>query len=279
MEDAVFPIVAGEDRLPVYLVGVGRMRRQDHIRRPAGFPVAQVLLCARGCGRLLLDGREHRVAAGQGFLLCPAVPHEYYPLEEPWETHWLSFACPGASGLLPAMGFAGSRAFSLRDPLAQETQWQALFAQAASSSLERGYRCSALVYQFLVSLRGNMAADPSAQGDRRPAPLSAAVAFIDARFDRPLSLDEIAGQAGVSPQYLCRLFHRRLHMRPFEYLARRRIQQAKQELLEDGAAVTDVARRCGYDSVSYFCAVFRRYEKLTPQQFRSLHRQSHPGGS
>lgn len=276
MEDAVFPIVAGEDRLPVYLVGVGRMRRQDHIRRPAGFPVGQVLLCARGAGRLLLEGREHRVAAGQGFLLHPGVPHEYYPLEEPWETHWVSFACPQASGLLPAMGLADSRAFYLRDPPAQDAQWQALFVQAASSSLERGYRCSAMVYQFLVSLRGNVSADPPSQGARPPGPVSAAVAFIDSRFDRPLSLDEIAGQAGVSPQYLCRLFRRRLNMRPFEYLARRRIQQAKQQLLADGATVTSVARRCGYDSVSYFCAVFRQYEKLTPQQFRSLHRQFRP---
>lgn len=275
MEDAVFPVVAGESRLPVYLVGVGRMRRQDHILRPAGFPVGQVLLCAGGAGRLLLEGREHRVAAGQGFLLYPGVPHEYYPLEEPWETHWVSFACPQASGLLPAMGFAASRMFWLRDPLAQEAQWQALFAQAASDSLERGYRCSALVYQFLVSLRGNLAAEPPSQGEGR-GPLSAAVAFINLHFDRPLGLEEIAGQAGISPQYLCRLFRRGLNMRPFEYLARRRIQQAKQQLLEDGATVAGVARRCGFGSVSYFCAVFRRYEKLTPQQFRSLHRQTCP---
>ena len=253
MEESVFPIIGGESRLPVYLVGVGRMARQSSIFRPSGFPVSQVLLCTRGCGRLLLEGREHRVARGQGFLLYPEVPHEYYPLEEPWETHWVTFTGEEVPRLLPALGLGRSRAFFLRDLFGLDAQWRDLLTEAGS--------------------RENIAAEPTVEKDRWMSRVYAAVSYIDTHFDRPLSLAELAERAGVSQQYLCRLFRRYLNMRPFEYIAKRRIQQAKQLLLADGATVAGVAHRCGYGSVSYFCAVFRQYEQLTPHEFRSLHRQ------
>ncbi len=278
MEQSQFPIVGGESRLPVYLVGVGRMTRQNHVQRPDGFPVSQVLLCTRGCGRLVLDGREHRVAPGQGFLLYPEVPHEYAPVEEPWETHWVTFAGRDVAGVLAALGLGRSRFFCLRDASDQDAQWRAMMSEAAGAGFERGYRCSSLVYRFLVSLRGNLTDEPFAQHDRGLRQIAAAADYVDAHFAEPVGLEEMARRAGVSPQYLCRLFRQYLNMRPFEYVAKRRIQQAKRLLLAEDAPVSAVARRCGYESVSYFCAMFRRYEMLTPQQFRSLHRQARAVG-
>jgi len=48
--------------------------------------------------------------------------------------------------------------------------------------------------------------------------------------------------------------------------------------LENGAEITDiikpvksVANDCGFDDVSYFCSIFKRFEKVTPGDFRKLY--------
>ena len=63
-------------------------------------------------------------------------------------------------------------------------------------------------------------------------------------------------------------------MRPFEYLARKRVSQAKVLLLEDKLNVNEIARAVGYNDCSYFCAVFKKHEMLSPAEFRSLHKNA-----
>lgn len=84
---------------------------------------------------------------------------------------------------------------------------------------------------------------------------------------------ELADLIDLSPQYLCRLFKECLSLRPFEYLARKRIQQAKLLLLEDKLNINEIAAEVGYNDCSYFCAVFKKHEMLSPAEFRSLHKK------
>jgi YesN/AraC family two-component response regulator len=61
-------------------------------------------------------------------------------------------------------------------------------------------------------------------------------------------------------------------MRPFEYLTGIRIQKAKEMLTGSGSfKLTEIARSSGYNDTSYFCAVFKEHEGVTPIEFRKLH--------
>ena len=98
--------------------------------------------------------------------------------------------------------------------------------------------------------------------------------YIDKNFRKELTLVELADLIDLSPQYLCRLFKEGLSLRPFEYLARKRIQQAKLLLLEDKLNINEIAAEVGYNDCSYFCAVFKKHEMLSPAEFRSLHKKA-----
>ncbi|NLZ45599.1 MAG: helix-turn-helix transcriptional regulator, partial [Clostridiales bacterium] len=73
---------------------------------------------------------------------------------------------------------------------------------------------------------------------------------------------------------LCRLFKECLNLRPFEYLARKRVQEAKTLLIEQHYTINEIASRVGYNDCSYFCAVFKKHEMLSPAEFRSLHKKT-----
>ena len=104
--------------------------------------------------------------------------------------------------------------------------------------------------------------------------LSPVIEYIDKNYQKDITLVELADLIDLSPQYLCRLFKECLNIRPFEYLARKRVQQAKLLLLEGRWNINEIASMVGYNDCSYFCAVFKKHEMLSPAEFRSLHRKA-----
>ena len=90
----------------------------------------------------------------------------------------------------------------------------------------------------------------------------------DSFFDSSV-IYRLAAIAGVSEGHFCRLFKEYTHMRPMEYVAHLRIETAKSLLINSpGMTVSSISRQVGYASPSYFSAVFRAAEGMTPAEYR-----------
>ena len=81
-------------------------------------------------------------------------------------------------------------------------------------------------------------------------------------------MEKLSEVSGMSKQYLCRLFRNTLDTRPMEYVAKRRIQAAKELLTGTKMSIEEISEQTGFCDNSYFCKLFRRYEGITPTQFR-----------
>ena len=57
------------------------------------------------------------------------------------------------------------------------------------------------------------------------------------------------------------------------YISSRRIQLAKELLLETGKSISQIAEEVGYDNISHFTAVFKRTEGIPPSVYRSSKRR------
>ncbi|HXT69496.1 MAG TPA: AraC family transcriptional regulator [Vicinamibacterales bacterium] len=106
-------------------------------------------------------------------------------------------------------------------------------------------------------------------GDRRRAVTSAL--WIESHSSRPLTLERMSREAGLSPFHFLRLFSGALGVTPHQYLVRSRLRRAAR-LLTDDAAVTDVALDCGFGDLSNFVRTFRRAAGVSPRVFRRLAR-------
>ncbi|KAA8817138.1 AraC family transcriptional regulator [Bifidobacterium callitrichos] len=93
--------------------------------------------------------------------------------------------------------------------------------------------------------------------------------LIQRRFAEPLSLDDIAAAGSVGRSRCCALFRRYVGRTPNEYLADRRLEEAKRLLDGTNGSVAEIARACGFASSSYFISVFRRRTGLTPKAYRA----------
>ncbi len=261
-----FPIIRSEGELPLYLVEMGVNIREEHFIRKEGYKLPQIIYCTKGSGTLILDGRSYTIRASMGFYLPAGYPHEYYPNEEIWDTHWVIPGGNGAEQIMNHFGFGKARVFEISEIKTIEHIFRKMHEAIRDDSIFGNYRAAGYLYDFLIELY--RVTSSAATRKITSSAVLKAVDYINANYNSTITMEQLCSVTGVSDQHLCRLFRSALGSRPMEYVAKRRIQTAKEMLTATGYSVDEIAERVGFCSGSYFCKLFKRYEGMTPTQFR-----------
>lgn len=107
--------------------------------------------------------------------------------------------------------------------------------------------------------------------DQLGARLDAVTRFIHANYaDENLSVQMLADHFELSLPYLSREFKNSRGIGVLNYINLYRIEKAKEILTqEEGITLSETARRVGYSSSQTLIRIFKRYEGVTPGQYRS----------
>ena len=105
---------------------------------------------------------------------------------------------------------------------------------------------------------------PRAAGEYRA--VRRAREFLDANYDRSVSLKDLASVANLSPFYFHRVFCRETGMPPHAYQIQVRLLRAK-KLLRSGRPPADVASATGFADQSHFNRHFKRLMGVTPARY------------
>lgn len=103
-----------------------------------------------------------------------------------------------------------------------------------------------------------------------PAWLAIVREALDDERDRPPSVNQLAGAAGVHPVYLARQFRRWFGCSITEYLRRRRVASAARAISVGGESLGSASHRVGFADQAHMCRVFKGETGLTPLAFRRL---------
>ncbi len=118
-----------------------------------------------------------------------------------------------------------------------------------------------------LSARGTGPEDASAPAS--DTLIGRAVSYIEAHYNEPLQLENVAGVLFVNKNYLSDLFSKSLGMTFTQYKNSVRIRHAKELIRRGGLSMTEIAQQTGFDSSSRFSRVFRQIEGISPQQYQS----------
>ncbi|MCM3032654.1 MULTISPECIES: AraC family transcriptional regulator [unclassified Niallia] len=99
--------------------------------------------------------------------------------------------------------------------------------------------------------------------------LQKALDYIEDHLDEELSTAEIAKQACLSSFHFQRTFSVLTDTTVGEYIRRRRLSAAGQELMNKDLRVIDAAIKYGYESPEAFTKAFRKQHGITPSAIRS----------
>ncbi|WP_156296874.1 AraC family transcriptional regulator [Mycobacterium paragordonae] len=105
-------------------------------------------------------------------------------------------------------------------------------------------------------------------------PVSAAVEYVRAHLDQPITVNELAERVCMSPSAFAHFFRESIGVSPYQFVKGVRLERARMLLVEDGLSVNEAARRVGYSSLSHFTNEFKRRYGVTPREYADLQRGS-----
>ncbi len=99
------------------------------------------------------------------------------------------------------------------------------------------------------------------------------IELMEANLSEPLSLIEIADDAGLSRRQIERLFRQEMGRSPARYYLEIRLDRARHLLIQSPMPVVEVAVACGFVSASHFSKCYRELYSRSPQQERAERKQ------
>ncbi|MEZ0537799.1 helix-turn-helix domain-containing protein [Caldicellulosiruptoraceae bacterium PP1] len=93
--------------------------------------------------------------------------------------------------------------------------------------------------------------------------------IIDENYQEDLRIGMIARQYYISESALCRIFKKEFKMLPKDYLLSKRIEKAKEYLLNGNLKIGEIALICGFSSIQRFNDIFKKYIGVSPRQYRN----------
>ena len=89
------------------------------------------------------------------------------------------------------------------------------------------------------------------------------------KADEELTVEAVTKELGYTRQYVSGRFHRTTGRLLSHFLKEKRLEKAARLLKGGNMRVSQIARRCGFDSENYFRQQFRERFGMSPRQFRT----------
>jgi two-component system response regulator YesN len=109
------------------------------------------------------------------------------------------------------------------------------------------------------------------EGNRaEPVEIWKARNFIHEHSDEELSLTQVAKAVGISPNHLSEKFKQVTGENFVKYVARTRYEKACAFLHDFDLRVSEIAFATGFQSLSQFNRVFKKFSRKSPTEYRAL---------
>ena len=161
----------------------------------------------------------------------------------------------------------GNHTFDLRNNPEFTTKLSDLIHSYATSNLYPEIIVSAKLTELVGLLLSN-------QGTSSADVINSSIRYIEGHYPDPLSLEQMARQAGLSVSRFSALFKQETGYSPHKYLLNTRLHASLPLLISTVTPVNEIALHIGFADASSYIAAFRRKYSCTPLQYRiqnSLH--------
>ncbi|TYP79828.1 response regulator [Paenibacillus methanolicus] len=125
-----------------------------------------------------------------------------------------------------------------------------------------------IVYLRALSMRSLSEAVPAEPALTSNETMIAILNHVKHNFDKDISIQSLAHQHYIHPNYVSQLFKKEVGETFTAYITRLRIARACELLATTNLMVTEIAERVGYGDYYYFTRIFKKTTLQTPTQYR-----------
>lgn len=105
--------------------------------------------------------------------------------------------------------------------------------------------------------------------------------YLDQHYCEEISREDYSRIVFMNPDYISRQFRKEFGMTIGSYILKRRLDKAKELLIDTSDPVGVISLRIGYDNYAYFSKIFRENIGMPPNEYRKKSKKSegHHGGN
>lgn len=242
----------------------------------------ELLYVKSGSFIVLLDGVEYAIEKGDLVLFCSNAIHHVFTKNLPDNEYYVIKISPAFflqfstedEGAEYVMRFAINRKENKSIWTRKELEGTPLLSALQSLIEEhenQKYASQVATKLKIMELLVEILRSDSPPVEKAPHTQAAALiyntmVYVRNHYAEDMDERELARSLGMSYSYFSRSFRRVTGMTFKQYLNRTRVNQAEKMLCRGTTSVSEVATKCGYNSISYFISVYKNITGKTPYQ-------------
>jgi len=206
------------------------------------------------------------VGTGSIALLDCYQAHTYKASNEGWEILWMHIDGPMMRNWFETLSPTGEPVIQLLpSSYVVERNLQQIFSVFDKHESIDEARLSQMIMNVMTELHlARFAGEKNTRFDV----IEEVLTFISMHIEQPLSVEDLARRANLSPYYFSRLFKQNTGFSPHEYMLNHRVANAKYLLRTTDFPIKKVASCCGFQTASSFCTNFKKRVGVSPLLYR-----------
>ncbi len=241
----------------------------------------ELVIVASGTAVHHIAGREHKISAGDVFVINPTIEHGYVDFADCcyydvlYNNENLNIERDDLRDI------PGYDLFFVKEPQIRmeqgipptlklnpyELKISTDLAKKIATELKEersgfAYSSTALLMSLIVHISRCYE-----EGGCKNENLIQAINYIKENLSNQISLDHLAAISNMSRTNFIRKFREFMNCSPMYYVIFCRIHQAKQMLTSDAGNISEIALACGFNDSNYFSRCFRQHTNMSPREF------------
>lgn len=217
------------------------------------------------------NGISYEASAGMWFLIPAGMRHSFYAKEGvTFQKYWLHFNLEtGGNNFFSLVKLP--RYLVIGDDKQVKKQFKTVFQYAEDDSLYGILKLKVAILDLVAAYIERTAHYEIAPREETEAEIGSVFAYINEHINRPISNAELAAVAGMHPNYFIRLFKEKTGTTPAKHITIQRIERAKTLLETTDLPISDIMHSLGFDDISHFSKLFKRYAGYSPRYYREYY--------
>jgi AraC-like DNA-binding protein len=243
------------------------------------------------------EGIQYQVKPGDILLLLPDRTHQGYAMcSEKISFNWLHFMCRGTFEILDDRA-AAEHLNSLKPPIGIHDSTDSIYIPIYSSpsNIERinilfhqilhvvnsnyytfhgvHYLLMALLIEVTEQTISNFrTTNENTLADKN---LSKIIEWIRIHSSGSITVSSIANAFSYNKDYFSHFFRQKMGVTLKDWIHIQKLSKAKDLLSRTTMSVKEIAHTIGINDDKYFMRLFKKYEKMTPTEFRKAYYRTH----
>ncbi|MFD0672321.1 helix-turn-helix domain-containing protein [Cohnella sp. GCM10027633] len=236
--------------------------------KEAVFDCNRFVWIAKGEGRLHMQGKTLPIASGTLCVLLSGIAHRFEPAPGTTLTvQWVHFrASYEDRDLYRSLSLPSVTQVASFGEVA--SVFERIFEYLGHERLTSRLRLKSLMLELISAYIDNLSIDANEKAPSHDLQkIEAVIQYIDNHLADNITVEELAKQVYLHPNYFIMFFKGMMGYSPIQYVNQRRMETAKGLLLQPECNVSAVANKVGMQ-IYYFSRMFKSHTGLSPSRFR-----------